>query len=81
MLSSVLHSKRAIHVNIAIMRAFVQLRETLALHKELATKLTELEKRIVSHDTHIRSIFEALRQLMESSNPKPARRIGFEPKN
>jgi len=46
MLSSVLRSKRAVQVNVAIMRAFVRLRETLSLHKELARKLTDLEKKI-----------------------------------
>jgi len=50
MLSSVLQSPRAVLVNIAVMRAFVRLRETLSLHKELAHKLAELERRIESHD-------------------------------
>lgn len=47
MLSSVLHSKRAVQVNIEIMRAFVRLREILGTHKDLARKLEELEKRLV----------------------------------
>jgi len=64
MLSSVLHSPRAIQVNIAIMRAFVRLRETLALHKELASRLADLERKIASHDEGIRALFEAIRQLM-----------------
>jgi len=55
MLSSVLRSERAVQVNIAIMRAFVQLRQVLATHTELARKLTELEQRIEGHDTAIRS--------------------------
>ena len=76
MLSSVLNSKRAIQVNIAIMRAFVKLRETLLLHKELAKKLAELERKVEGHDHHIHSLFEAIRQLM--SQPEPRRRhIGF----
>src|ERR1041385_1299663 len=53
MLSSVLRSERAVQVNIAIMRAFVQLREILSNHAELARKLAELEKRIEGHDVAI----------------------------
>lgn len=64
MLSSVLQSPRAVLVNIAVMRAFVRLRETLSLHKELAHKLAELERRIESHDASIQTLFEAIRQLM-----------------
>lgn len=74
MLSSVLRSKRAVQVNIAIMRAFVQLREILATHKELARKLEELEKK---YDKQFAIVFEALRQLMQAPEPPPKRRIGF----
>ena len=63
MLSSVLRSPRAIQVNIAIMRVFVRLRETLALHRELAHKLAELERKIQGHDASIRTLFDAIRQL------------------
>jgi len=76
MLSSVLRSKRAIHVNIAIMRAFVKLREFAATHKTLATKLEQLERKVGGHDGQIRSLFDAIRQLMEPPTPK-SRRIGF----
>ncbi len=76
MLSSVLRSKRAIQVNIAIMRAFAKLRRILAGHKELAEKLAELEHKLEGHDAKIQSLFNAIRQLMAS--PKsPRRRIGF----
>ena len=75
MLSSVLRSKRAIQVNIAIMRAFVKLRQMLATHKDFAQKLSELDRKIESHNSQIRSIFEAIRQLM--APPPPRRRIGF----
>ena len=78
MLSSVLHSAWAIQVNIAIMDAFVRLRETLATHKELAHKLVELESRIGTHDEHIRSLFDAMRKLMTPPEPS-RRRIGFQP--
>jgi hypothetical protein len=76
MLSSVLRSPRAVQVNIAIMRVFVHLRETLALHKELAHKLAELERKIQGHDTSIRTLFDAIRQLA-APPAKPAREIGF----
>ncbi len=76
MLSSVLRSKRAVHVNIQIMRAFVKLREMLATHRELARKLPQLEKRIEGHDEEITAIFEAIRQLMEPPD-KSSKRIGF----
>ena len=76
MLSSVLNSSRGIQVNIAIMRVFVKLREILSAHKELAYKLTELERRIEKHGGEIRSIFKAIRQLMAPPE-KPRRRIGF----
>ena len=78
MLSSVLNSERAILVNIAIMRTFVKLRQTIAAHQELAKKLEQLEGKIENHDKEIRSIFEAMRQLMEEPS-KPKRRIGFYP--
>jgi hypothetical protein len=77
MLSSVLRSRRAIQVNIAIMRAFVKLREILSAHKELAQKLNELEQKIERHDEEIVAIFEAIRQLMAPSPAQPRRKIGF----
>ena len=77
MLSSVLNSERAIQVNIAIMRAFVKLRQILSTHKELAYKLKELEARIGKHDEDIGSIFEAIRQLMAPPPEPPKRKIGF----
>ena len=81
MLSSVLRSKRAIQVNIAIMRAFVRLKQTLATHKELAEKLKELEEEVGKHNKLIIEIFEIIKQLtpppIAPINPKP--RIGFHP--
>jgi phage regulator Rha-like protein len=64
MLSSVLKSERAIEVNVAIMRAFVRLRELLMTHKELAGKLKELEEKVEKHDEKIIMVFEAIRQLI-----------------
>jgi hypothetical protein len=77
MLSSVLRSERAVLVNIAIVRAFVQLRQVLGSHAELASKLAELEKRIEGHDAAIRSLFEAIRQLMAPPTTPPRPEIGF----
>jgi hypothetical protein len=76
MLSTVLNSERAIQVNIAIMRAFVKLREMLSTHKDLALKLEELERKFEFHDKQIKSIFEAIRQLMLPPE-KPKQPIGF----
>ncbi|MGD1046689.1 MAG: hypothetical protein ABR936_15380 [Bacteroidota bacterium] len=76
MLSSVLNSPRAVQMNIAIMRAFVRLREVLSSHSELAAKLKELEDRVEKHDEHIRTLFSAIRQLMEPPE-KHRREIGF----
>jgi hypothetical protein len=77
MLSSVLRSQQAVQVNVAIMRAFVRLRETLSLHKERARKLAALEQKIEGHDTAIRSLFEAIRQLMAPPVPETKPEIGF----
>jgi hypothetical protein len=74
MLSSVLRSERAVHVNIAIMRAFLKLREMLATHKDLPRKLDALEKK---YDAQFRVVFDAIRQLMTPPEPK-RRRIGFQ---
>ncbi len=77
MLSSVLNSDRAIEVNIAIMRAFVRLREIMSTHKDLARKLADLERKLGEHDDKFAVVFEAIRQLM-APPPTPAKpRIGF----
>ncbi len=70
MLSGVLKSKRAIQVNILIMRAFIRLRGMFKAHKNLTRKLSELEQRIGRHDEDIHNIFDAIRQLM-TSPPEP----------
>lgn len=73
MLSSVLNSKRAVHVNIEIMRAFVRLRQLLASNTHLARKLDALEKK---YDAQFKVVFDTIRQLMTPPEPK-TRRIGF----
>jgi hypothetical protein len=76
MLSSVLNSERAVKVNIAIMRAFVKLREMLETNRELARNFSELEQFVGKHDKEIAAIIEAIRQLMTPVE-KPRREIGF----
>ena len=74
MLSSVLRSTRAVQVNIEIMRAFVRLRQMLSSNAELARRLAALEKR---YDAQFKVVFDAIRELTASSEPKKRRPIGF----
>jgi hypothetical protein len=76
MVASVLNSESAIEVSTYVVRAFVKLREMLGSHKVLAQKITELEQAVVGHDRHIRTLFDAIRQLVQPRTTKP-RRIGF----
>lgn len=80
MLSSVLKSRRAIDVNITIMRAFVKLRELMMTHKDLARKIEKLEAKFRKHDKNFEDVFDAIRKLMhedeESKNKAP---LGFSP--
>jgi len=76
MLSSVLRSERAVQVNVAIMRAFVSLRRMLAGNDALSRKLAELERQLENHDKGIKTLFDAIRQLM-TPQEKPRREIGF----
>lgn len=80
MLASILNSAIAIKASIQVVRVFVRLREIMATHKELAHKLAELERKIGKHDVSIRSILEAIKQLM---SPPSQRRhpIGFHREN
>jgi uncharacterized protein Yka (UPF0111/DUF47 family) len=73
MLSSVLNSDRAIHVNIQIMRTFTQLRSMLATHEELKREIEQIEKR---YDENFRIVFEAIRQLFDEEE-KPRPKIGY----
>lgn len=76
MLSSVLNSERAIEVNIAIMRAFVKLREMLLSNEELNQKFAALERKFAVHDAQFKIVFDELRKLI-SAPEKPRRPIGF----
>ena len=73
MLSSVLNSKRAIQVNIQIIRTFTQLRELLMTNKELRIKIENMEKK---YDTKLKRVFDVLKQLLMQEN-KPKNQIGF----
>lgn len=76
MLSSVLKSRRAVQVNIGIMRTFVRLRQIISANKELADRLDKLERKFEIHDIEIKNVFDAIRELM--TPPEPLRkRIGF----
>jgi len=76
MAASILSAPRAIEASIFVVRAFVKLREMLATHKELAQKLLELEQRLGDHDENIQTIFNAIRQLMTTTE-SPRKKIGF----
>jgi ribosomal protein S17E len=73
MLSSVLRSKRAVQVNIQIMRAFTQLRKMLSTHEDLKRKIESMEKK---YDEQFQIVFEAIKQLIETDE-KPKKKIGF----
>ena len=75
MLSSVLRSDRAVQVNIAIMRAFVQLRSMLATHEELRRKIEAMERK---YDARFQAVFATIKQMLETPIP-PRRTIGFHP--
>jgi len=81
MAAMVLNSKRATEVSVYVVRAFVELRDTLLTHKELAKRLDELESRLerklATHDQAIAGILDAIRQLMAPPEPTRKRRIGF----
>jgi len=76
MLSSVLRSKRAVQVNVAIMRAFVKLREMLESNEQLNHKFEAVIKKLATHDTYFKVVFDELRKLTEQPTP-PRRQIGF----
>jgi hypothetical protein len=77
MAAAVLNSPRAVDVSVFVVRAFVQLREVISGHRELARKLAELERRLSDHDGQILALVEAIKQLMDPKPPPKPRRIGF----
>jgi hypothetical protein len=78
MAASVLNSRRAVEMSIFVVRAFPRLRETLASHKALAARFTELERRLETHDETIKEVIDAIRALMAPPE-RPTRQIGFRP--
>ena len=76
MLSSVLHSPRAVEVNIAIMRTFVQLRRLMDSNALLAEKIEALEEKYADHDQQFQLVFDAIKQLIATPSP-PAKELGF----
>ncbi|MFC1582323.1 ORF6N domain-containing protein [Planctomycetota bacterium] len=74
MLSSVLRSKRAIQVNIQIMRTFSKMRQLIQSHKDILKKIEEMENR---YDTQFKMVFQAIREIMEPEDSEEKRRIGF----
>ena len=80
MLSSVLTSSQAVQVNIAIMHAFVRLRELIMTHKDFAEKLADLEHKYERHEGDIQVIFEAIRKLLEPAPVSNKPPIGFHAK-
>lgn len=78
MLSSVLNSKKAVQVNIAIMRIFLKLRRLLLAHKDLALRLERVERNTQAHSKQIQTVFEILRRIL-AEGKKPKKQIGFHP--
>ncbi len=80
MLSGVLHSERAITVNIQIMRVFTKVREILTDNLSVRLEIEEIKKQLVNHDKNIELVFSYLDELIEKhDNPKPRKVIGFKP--
>jgi len=78
MAATVLNSKRAVEMSIFVVRAFVRMRESLAMNQQVVSKLADLELRLDGHDVDIQELIEAIRELMAPAEPN-RRRIGFEP--
>jgi len=76
MAANVLNSPQAVRMSVFVVRAFVRLREALALHKDLARRLEELERKYNAHDHEIKVVFDAIRELMKTPE-KHKRKIGF----
>ncbi len=76
MAATVLNSKRAIEMSIFVVRAFVRMREALAMNQQIVTKLSEIERKLENHDVEIQELVEAIRELMTPPSSS-RRRIGF----
>ena len=77
MAANVLNSPNAVHMSVQVIRAFVQLRQLLVSHKDLAAKLAELDARAGDHDQRLASLISAIRRLAAPDGPRHGRKIGF----
>jgi hypothetical protein len=77
MAASILNSSRAVEVSVFIVRAFVKLRKIISTHKELANKISQLERKLTDHDDQIIALVHTIKQLMKPEPPPKKRRIGF----
>jgi len=77
MVASVLNSRRAAEVSVFIVRAFVKLRQMIAGHKELASKIAQLERKLADHDQQILALVQAIKEFIAVEPPPKKRRIGF----
>lgn len=77
MAANVLKTKRAVQMSVFVVRAFVRIREVMITHRDLADKLSELERKVGEHDVHIQAIINAIRELMTPPDPPKKRPIGF----
>jgi hypothetical protein len=77
MAATVLNSPRAVEMSVFVVRAFVRLRDLARTHAELARHLAALERRVTAHDADLKQVFAALRQLLDSPQARPNRRIGY----
>lgn len=68
MLSTVLRSRRAVQINIMIMRAFVRLRQLVSLNRALAKRLATIERKLMGHDVDIQKVYEIIQEMQESPN-------------
>lgn len=76
MLASILKSQRAVQMSIFVVRAFIQMREYLATHKDLARKMEELERKQTEHGQQLSAVYSVVKQLIDPP-PKPKSRFGF----
>ena len=79
MAASVLNSPKAVEISVFVVRAFVQLRELISGHRELAGKIAQLERKLSGHDDQILALVDVIKQLMDPKLPPKTRRIGFHP--
>jgi hypothetical protein len=80
MAANILHSERAIHMSVFVVRAFVRLREQIAANRAILKRLAEIDKTLLEHDTALLDLYEKLLPLLQPVADPPQRRIGFQSK-